>query len=267
MGLLASEIKELFPSLRHKVSLQLQDWMPPDPTAHALIKPWLGLLDDASADLLLRTTVLPKLVYVLRESAVDPSNQDLMAIRAVLVWADIFPPAVLSTLLEAEFFPKWLRALATWLQHKADYDEVTRWYLGWKSLLPPALLSQPGIQKQFTRALDMMNSAATGSAPVRVPEPVGVPIVPVALASSTRKQEHVHVGGGMDISFKELVAQVAAEANVAFAPKKTYDAETGKQLYSFGRSTVMIDRDVVFVRASADAPWRPVSLEDLPQFA
>jgi tuftelin-interacting protein 11 len=38
--------------------------------------------------------------------------------------------------MEASFFPAWLALLHHWLSHTPDFDEVTRWYLEWKSRFP-----------------------------------------------------------------------------------------------------------------------------------
>lgn len=45
------------------------------------------------------------------------------------------------SLLEGYFFPKWHAVLRHWLANSPNYDEVTRWYLGWKSLFPQASFS------------------------------------------------------------------------------------------------------------------------------
>ena len=68
-----------------------------------------------------------------------------------------------AKVLETEFFPRWMKVLFQWLTAKPDYDEVTRWYLQWKQLVPEALQEQAGIKQAFTRALDMMNNVVAGA--------------------------------------------------------------------------------------------------------
>lgn len=67
------------------------------------------------------------------------------------------------SLLEGEFFSKWLQVLFSWLANGPDYEEVSRWYLGWKKMIPPEILNHDRIRTQFNIALEAMNKAVTGS--------------------------------------------------------------------------------------------------------
>lgn len=49
-----------------------------------------------------------------------------------------------------------LQVLASWLNHNPNYDEVTRWYKGWKSLIPPDVAAQPQVSGNLSQALEMM---------------------------------------------------------------------------------------------------------------
>lgn len=64
----------------------------------------------------------------------------------VMAWQDMIPETCMVTLLEKNFFPKWLQVLFTWLTHSPNYEEVTKWYTGWKSMLPPSLVVHPIIK-------------------------------------------------------------------------------------------------------------------------
>jgi tuftelin-interacting protein 11 len=63
---------------------------------------------------------------------VNPNAQSLDALHWALAWKDAAPLGMLGALLERALFPRWLGVLYHWLAHGADFDEVTRWYLGWK---------------------------------------------------------------------------------------------------------------------------------------
>jgi tuftelin-interacting protein 11 len=60
-------------------------------------------------------------------------------------WKELVAPPVLASILEKAFFPKWMQVLTLWLNHAPDYDEVTNWYCGWKTMLPDCLRSQPAV--------------------------------------------------------------------------------------------------------------------------
>ena len=49
----------------------------------------------------------------------------------------------MAGLLDKFFFPKWLQVLALWLNHSPNYDQVTNWYMGWKSMLSEKILAEP----------------------------------------------------------------------------------------------------------------------------
>ena len=43
------------------------------------------------------------------------------------------------------FFPKWHAVLHAWLSAAPNFDEVTRWYLGWKGLFPEEVRARYGL--------------------------------------------------------------------------------------------------------------------------
>lgn len=81
--------------------------------------------------------------------------EDVEPFQWVLLWEDLIPQHHLVALFEAEFFPKWLHALITWLSNGPDYEEVSRWYLGWKKMFSQELLANDRIRTQFNVALEV----------------------------------------------------------------------------------------------------------------
>lgn len=43
----------------------------------------------------------------------------------LMMWADLLPPLYMTSILDVEFFPKWLTVLHRWLSETADYAEVS----------------------------------------------------------------------------------------------------------------------------------------------
>jgi tuftelin-interacting protein 11 len=44
-----------------------------------------------------------------------------------------------------------VQVLAAWLNSAPNYEEVTAWYQGWKSVLPTALVGLPSIADQLSQ--------------------------------------------------------------------------------------------------------------------
>ena len=65
--------------------------------------------------------------------------------------------------MEKKFFPKWLEFLCKWLNStKPDYEEVTKWYSSWRSVLDKKLINQQKIQSNLSQALVMMSNSLDG---------------------------------------------------------------------------------------------------------
>lgn len=52
-----------------------------------------------------------------------------------------------------------LQVLCSWLSNNPNYEEITKWYLGWKGMLSEQLLSHPVVKEKLNEALDIMNRA------------------------------------------------------------------------------------------------------------
>ena len=82
-------------------------------------------------DLMLRT-VVPKLGVCLRDDfSINPRKQDMVPLEDwVMPWHTLLRSSVFSSLLEVNFFPKWLDILYIWLvQPNFKADEVANWYV------------------------------------------------------------------------------------------------------------------------------------------
>lgn len=72
------------------------------------------------------------------------------------------------------------------------------------------------------------------------------------------------VGATLPTNFKDLIQAKAEENNIVFMPVVAKRHE-GKQLYTFGRIVIYIDRGVVFVQG--EKTWVPTSLQSLIDMA
>eukprot|EP01134_Creolimax_fragrantissima_P008130 CFRG8130T1 len=263
----------LFPILRQKILNALLGWDASDPSAHAILQEWKKILPQEEMDILLSNAILPKLSFRLRGFVINPQHQDLGPFTDVMQWIDILPHARILELLEQYFFPQWFNILVQWLNHSPDYDEVTRWYLGWKGLFPVELVSHPPMQVQFKYALDTMNQAVSFPGKqinFTSPPPMNTMAYfqemdrqkkASAYLLRQKQKEKLFAETGQT-TFKEVVQRMAEENGLSFQPKRPQRMEKGNVIYTFGTRTVYIDRNVVFVMQATGA-YLPASLDEL----
>ena len=91
------------------------------------------MFDPKDWDALVMRSIVPKLAWALQDVLViNPNQQDLAPFHWLTAWHAVLPHHHMVNLLEFRFFPAWQRVLQHWLSSQPDFDEVTRWYLGWK---------------------------------------------------------------------------------------------------------------------------------------
>ncbi|KAI7842892.1 hypothetical protein COHA_003404 [Chlorella ohadii] len=264
---LGAQMAELWPVIRFKFASALQAWHPSDSSAHVILAPWHKVFDRKDWEQLLARSIVPKLAFALQELVINPLHQELEPFNWVLAWQDVMPLGQMAALFESYFFPKWHAVLRHWLANSPNYDEVTRWYLGWKSLFPQDLLDQERIRAQLSAALNMMNSSVDGGPPPsswtapQPPQPAagayGAAPVPPAAAPVPHYD-------ASDLTLRQLVEQFAEEAGVAFLPKPGRTHE-GLQMYGFGLVSCVVDNanSIVKAQLGGSTGWATVSLEQL----
>ena len=72
-------MQPLYVGIRHKLMSVLEQWHPSDPSAHAMLLPWLDVFLPSDMELVLARAILPKLVMALREFEINPANQRMGA--------------------------------------------------------------------------------------------------------------------------------------------------------------------------------------------
>jgi len=163
LPLLAERLSVVYPEIRRKYHSLISN-IHPNHLYHMLplLTPWINVFDSTSFENVIIKAIVPKLVLILRDHLmINPANQDIQPFNWILAWRDLVPPLHFTCLLVGEFFPKWLRVLFVWLTHSQDpdFEEVSIWYQGWKSLLPEGLQSDELIVSCFDLAVDMMQSS------------------------------------------------------------------------------------------------------------
>ncbi|XP_062823127.1 tuftelin-interacting protein 11 [Anolis carolinensis] len=286
LPLMRSRLEPLYAPIRSKLASALQKWHPSDASAKLILQPWKDVFTPGSWEAFMLKNILPKLGMCLNELVINPHQQHMDAFFWVMDWEGMISVSSLVGLLEKYFFPKWLQVLCSWLSNNPNYEEITKWYLGWKSMFSDQVLAHPSVKEKFNEALDIMNRAVSSS--------VGGYLQPgarenIAYLTHTerckdfqyeamqerREAETVAqrgigmasgsgAGGSVPMNFKDLIQAKAEEHNIVFMPVIGKRHE-GKQLYTFGRIVIYIDRGVVFVQG--EKTWVPTSLQSLIDMA
>ncbi|XP_062397915.1 tuftelin-interacting protein 11 [Sardina pilchardus] len=283
LPLLQGRLEPLYPPIRSKLANALQRWHPSDGSARLILQPWKDVFTPGAWEAFMVKNIVPKLELCLSELVVNPQQQHMDPFHWVMDWEGMLSLSCLVGLLDNNFFRKWLQVLCSWLSNSPNYEEITKWYLGWKSMFSDTLLAQPLVKDKFNEALDIMNRAVSSG--------IGDYMQPGAreniaylthterrrdfqyrAAQERQEAESVAQRGigamatptAVPTNFKDLVQAKAVENGIVFLPLVGRRHE-GKQLYTFGRITVYIDRGVVFVQG--ERTWVPTSLQSLIDMA
>lgn len=215
--------------------------------------------------------VVPKLGATLREDfQVNPAQQDLQPLQNVLAWAEIVRSLILSQLLETEFFPKWLTALHQWLVHpKASFEEVVQWYSFWKGVFPEVVQRMSGVERGFTKGLELMNKAIElGPAVSELPRPEVQAVGTPTGSAKARTSAKVKSSRTQEITFRSIVDDYASSHNLMFFPAGKVDEKTGHALFRVSKSAD--GKGGLLVYIVDDAVWAPdgdqyraISLEEM----
>jgi tuftelin-interacting protein 11 len=203
--------------------------------------------------------IVPKLAAALRNDfRVNPRDQKMEVFQHVLVWAPLMRPSVFSQIFEAEFFPKWLDILHIWLtQPRVSFEEVAQWYSFWKESFPEEVRNIVGIDRGFTRGLQLMNKAIElgPEAPTRLAKPD-------FLAESAASSAHVvkpviAPPRAHEITFRSIVEEYAASHNLLFIP--TGKAHERSRMPLFRVSRRADGKKGLMVYILDDAVWAPMA--------
>ncbi|GLC32990.1 hypothetical protein PLESTB_000382900 [Pleodorina starrii] len=261
---LGQALDELYPHIRHKLDAALQAWHPSDGSALVLLSPWQRVWGVAEWDAFMAKAIVPKLALALGQMDINPAAQQMEPWVWAMAWKDVISAHLMAGMLERVFFPRWHAVLQHWLTHGANFDEVTRWYLGWKSSVPQGILDHERVRAQFNAALNTMNSVLEdGTLP---PQPAFAPTYETAgaYAAAAAAGAAAAAAASRELTLRDLVMRFAEENGVEFQPKPGRNYE-GLQVYSFGSVSVVLDNTSGVIRAQLGPRWAPVSLEQLQQ--
>uniref|UniRef100_A0A182Q9K9 G-patch domain-containing protein n=1 Tax=Anopheles farauti TaxID=69004 RepID=A0A182Q9K9_9DIPT len=257
--LLGSKMEgNVYPAIREKLARALKAWHPEDRSARAMLTPWKGVFAEEDLQVFLVKNIIPKLELRLSEVIINPLQQDLEMFNQVWEWNELISPLQMANMLDKYFFPKWLQTLVIWLNQSPNFDQVSRWYQGWKAQFTDDIVRHPNVKECFRKALELMQrSIGLGSTniPTVTMEPIPPPPKPPTLMD-------MEVDVQPTLEFKELVSQKCAERGIIFAPMPGR-REMGKQVYRAGKLFCYIDRSVCIISPDGGVSWTPIGLAAL----
>ncbi|KAF9428508.1 hypothetical protein BGZ94_002137 [Podila epigama] len=266
--------QELFADVRRKLAAGLTAWTVADPSALRVLEPWRGVFDPTDMELLLLKSVLPKLTEGLRQFEINPRDQKIEILQAVLPWHHFFTGTTFGALLVNEFFPKWHQVLYLWLSHPSttDLDQISQWYQWWKSLFPAEVLRDTAVATGFRQGLDMINQHMAG---LKIMPPAGLTQAGATTGKSSETnplgRPQVRKNLVQTVSFKDLVQDYATQNSLLFVMTKQLHERSGRPLYRLGGNStgtsggvlVHMTDTVAFVKSQDSGVWMPVGIEEL----
>ncbi|CAI9301557.1 unnamed protein product [Lactuca saligna] len=258
LPLLGSKLETLYHTIQNRLESVLHAWHPSDMSAYYILSPWKMVFDPIRWEQIMVRYIIPKLLAVMHEFEVNPADQKLDQFYWVRIWACVIPIHHMLHIMDV-FFNKWQEVLYQWLCSKPDFQEVRKWYLSWKDLIPSELLSNEHVRYRLNLGLNMMNQAA-----------VGLEVIQSSLREFEAQKAAAQVakgcateemGGGV-MSLKEVIEVHAQQNNLMFKPK-VGRMKDGHQVYGFGKVSMIIDSLNQKVYAQIEDKWSLVTLEQL----
>ena len=270
----------LISEVRRSLRLTLSTWDIASGTLPGLDR-WSSLMGTEISDVLVKY-LLPRLAaYLTTNFEVDPSDQKLNALDAVLNWRSFFSPKIYARLMVAEFFPKLLAILHQWLSSPdADISETTPWLDWWKSVIPAEINGTKDVQSGWTDAQRMIDSAVDilveGGDISKLTPPAAGPARPIAKDENVKKlrdESRTETGARSVITestYKDVVEAWCAEQDLTMLPLREAHAGTGAPLFRISASAtgrggvvVYLWNDTVMAQKKGDKEvFQPYQLDD-----
>lgn len=228
-----------------------------------LMLPWLGIFDESSLKKFVARFAIPKFVLHIRR--LEPRDY-VSALKEFISYRKSMPLVHLSSVLEGEFFPRWLFVLFTLLTSNCNISEIYSWYHDWKMCIPAVLLAEKGILRHFEVALRMIESHLDGNLSFfnSFSFETSYEAAYEVQQDTESEDKSTFDGTSHALSLRDTIAEFASENGLDFSPQfgKTHD---GKQIWTFNDHACLISNDTLLVQVfkGSQVKWIPATVREL----
>lgn len=206
------------------------------------LEQWSSLMPSGVTELLFKT-VLPMLAsHLSRNLEIDPSDQDLTALGAVLEWKPFYSTKIFARLFVAELFPKLTSALYEWLKTEdANVADMQAWVEWWTTVLPTDLNESQDVMSFWDQLKGTISKAtallAAGKDLSEIAAPAAGPARPITMDSALRKTaDEARTESGarvraVEASYKDIVEQWCDGNDLFMLPLREAHLATGNPLF------------------------------------
>lgn len=284
-----SFMEELLDLVKQKLVLLLRHWRPSKGSPINGVEFWRELLGTEQFDDLMSGHLVPRLCDYLRKYLmIDPAEQDIEPMQHVVGWSAVLRPTLIGHILEEYFFPKWMKALHSWLiQPDADFEEISTWLQTWSDWFQEDIRQLPQVRNGFRRGFDLINSALDLSSDDRPfmklhPDSSGIKKERISSDKSStsvksllehdsrlRASDSIHPENIVPTSFRDVVEEYCLDNELFLIPLRRAHDKLGHALYKVSKNpngsngiTTYFAEDVLWLQTKSGV-YEPISLDNL----
>ncbi|CAG9568310.1 unnamed protein product [Danaus chrysippus] len=247
----------VYPLIRSRLSSALAAWHPADSSARPLLAVWRSAWGPALTTLL-HHHIVPKLEHCLQNAPLELVGRENTAWLWCVDWVELIGAPTIASLAGRALLPRWLAALAAWLNTSPPHATVLNSYTEFKKMFPEEVLKEPPVRDAFRKALDMMNR----STDIDSIEPPPPPRFTIPETKETSRISDVLATITQQKSFSELLESRCIERGITFVPIVGKSRE-GRPLYKIGDLQCYVIRNVIMYSDNGGRSFDPIGLDRL----
>ncbi|CAH2985874.1 unnamed protein product [Chilo suppressalis] len=247
-----------YPAIRSRLATALGAWHPADPSARTLLAAWRHAWGSALTAML-HQHIVPKLDHCLQHTALELVGAGNAAWLWCVDWLELLGAPTLAAIASRALLPRWLAALAAWLNTNPPHATVLASYTDFKKMFPDEVLKEPAVRDAFRKALDMLNRS-TDIDSVEPPPPPRFTITEAP--KETSRIADVLASTTQQKSFSELLESRCIEKGITFVPIVGKSRE-GRPLYKIGDMQCYVIRNVIMYSEDNGRTFGPISMDRL----